>query len=130
MREQGDWESRLDFFLRGVTETAHQGTQAAQNLLRLFANDRGRVEALGRPAATVLRLHTFPQARALTTIPDASRRPGLSQPTITSALGHLQTLGIVRETTGRQRGKVYVYGAFLDLLSEGADPLPRKSAII
>jgi hypothetical protein len=37
----------------------------------------------------------------------------------------LQTLGIVRETTGRQRGKVFVYGAFLDLLSEGTDPLPR-----
>jgi hypothetical protein len=44
---------------------------------------------------------------------------------VTSAIAHLQTLGIVRETTGRQRGKVYVYGAFLDLLSEGTDPLPR-----
>jgi hypothetical protein len=31
----------------------------------------------------------------------------------------------VRETTGRQRGKVFVYGTFLDLLSEGTDPLPR-----
>ncbi len=33
--------------------------------------------------------------------------------------------GIVRETTGRQRGRVFVYGTFLDLLSEGTDPLPR-----
>ena len=125
VREHGAWEPWVAFFLRGVTETARQGIQTAQSLLRLFANDQGRVEQLGRPAATALRLHQFLQRRALTTIPDASRHLGLSQPTVTSAVAHLQTLGIVRETTGRQRGKVYVYGAFLDLLSEGTEPLPR-----
>jgi Fic family protein len=125
VRERGDWEAWLDFFLRGVTETARQGIQTAQSLLRLFGNDRARIEQLGRPAATALRLHQFLQRRALTTIQDASRQLGLSQPTITSALGHLQALGVVRETTGRQRGRVFVYGAFLDLLSEGTDPLPR-----
>lgn len=55
----------------------------------------------------------------------ASRHLGLSQPTVTSGLSHLQALGIVRETTGRQRGRVFIYGAFLDLLNEGTDPLPR-----
>ena len=125
VREHGAWEAWVAFFLRGVTETARQGIQTAQSLIRLIANDRGRVEQLGRPAATALRLHQFFQRRALTTIPDASRHLGLSQPTITSAVAHLQALGIVRETTGRQRGKVYVYGAFLDLLSEGTEPLPR-----
>lgn len=125
VREHGAWEAWVGFFLRGVTETARQGTQTAQNLLRLFSNDRGRVEELGRPAPTALRLHQFLQRRGLTTIPSASRHLGLSQPTVTSAIAHLQALGIVRETTGRQRGKVFVYGAFLDLLSEGTDPLPR-----
>jgi Fic family protein len=125
VREHGAWEQWTKFFLRGVTETAAQGIHTAQSLLRLFANDRARVEALGRPAATALRLHQFLQRRGLTTIPDASRRLGLSQPTITSAIAHLRRLGIVRETTGRQRGKVFIYGAFMDLLSEGTDPLPR-----
>ena len=125
VREHGAWEAWVDFFLRGVTETARQGIQTAQSLLRLFSNDRGRVEQLGRPAATALRLHQFLQRRGLTTIPAASRHLGLSQPTVTSAIAHLQALGIVRETTGRQRGKIFVYGAFLDLLSEGTDPLPR-----
>jgi Fic family protein len=125
VREHGAWEQWTEFFLRGVTETAAQGIRTAQSLLRLFANDRARVEALGRPAATALRLHQFLQRRGLTTIPDASRRLGLSQPTVTSAIAHLRRLGIVRETTGRQRGKVFIYGSFMDLLSEGTDPLPR-----
>jgi Fic family protein len=125
VREHGAWEPWVAFFLRGVTATARQGIQTAQSLLRLFANDRARVEDLGRPAATALRLHQFLQRRGLTTIPDASRRLGLSQPTVTSAIAHLRELGIVRETTGRRRGKVFIYGAFMDLLSEGTDPLPR-----
>ena len=125
VREHGEWEAWVGFFLRGVTETARQGTQTAQSLLRLFGNDRVRIEQLGRPAATAARLHHFLQRRALTTIPDASRHLGLSQPTVTSAIDHLRKLGIVRETTGRRRGKVFVYGGFLDLLSEGTDPLPR-----
>jgi Fic family protein len=125
VREHGAWEPWVGFFLRGVTETAAQGIRTAQSLLRLFANDRARVAALGRPAATALRLHQFLQRRGLTTIPDASRRLGLSQPTVTSAIAHLRKLGIVRETTGRQRGKVFIYGTFMDLLSEGTDPLPR-----
>ena len=125
VRERGDWEAWLDFFLRGVTTTAAQGTHTAQSLLRLFSNDRARIEQLGRPAATVLRLHQLLQRRGLVTIPAASRRLALSQPTVTGALGHLQTLGIARETTGRQRGRVFVYDAFLNLIGEGTDPLPR-----
>jgi Fic family protein len=125
VRLHGAWEAWVGFFLRGVTETARQGIETARSLLRFFGNDRGRIEQLGRPAATALRLHQLLQQRGLTTIPHASRHLGLSQPTITSAIAHLQALGIVHETTGRQRGKVYVYGAFLDLLSEGTEPLPR-----
>jgi Fic family protein len=125
VREHGAWEEWLDFFLQGVIETARLGTQTAQRLLRLFAQDRARVEALGRSANAGLRMLQLLQRRALVTIPDASRQLGLSQPTVTAALAHLQTLGIVRETTGRQRGRVFVYGEFLDLLSEGTDPLPR-----
>ncbi len=125
VREHDAWEPWIAFFLRGVTETARQGIQTAQSLLRLFANDRDRVEDFGRPAATALRLHQFLRRRGLTTIPDASQHLGLSQPTVTSAIAHLRTLGIVRETTGRQRGKVFIYGAYMDLLSEGTDPLPR-----
>jgi Fic family protein len=125
VREDGAWEPWLDFFLQGVNETARQGTMTAQRLLRLFGNDRQRVEQIGRPAATALRLHDLLQRKALTTIPHASRTLGLSQPTVTSGLEHLRTLGIVNEATGRQRGRVFVYTEFMRLLSEGTEPLPR-----
>lgn len=83
--------------------------------------------ALGRldGVASVLRVHQFLQSRPLTSIPAASRELQLSQPTVTKALEHLSTLGVVRETTGRQRGRTFLYGRYLDILNEGTEPLPR-----
>jgi Fic family protein len=51
-------------------------------------------------------------------------RTGLTAPTINASLKDLQRLGIVEEVTGRRRGRVFGYRAYLDILSEGTAPLP------
>ena len=123
VRTKGAWEDWLDFFLSGVIDTTEQEVRAAQRILDLFRDDRLRIERLGRPAASALRLHHALQERPILSIPGAAKRVGLSQPTITVALAHLAKLGIVRETTGRKRRKLYVYDAYLKILSEGAEPI-------
>lgn len=123
VRTKGAWEEWLDFFLLGVIDTTDQAVRAAQGILALFRDDRAHIEKLGRAAASALRLHHAFQERAVLSIPGAAKRVGMSQPTITSALAHLAKLGIVRETTGRKRRKLYVYDAYLKILGEGAEPI-------
>jgi Fic family protein len=41
-------------------------------------------------------------------------------PTVNAAMEQLQKLGIVEEVTGRRRGRVFAYRAYLDILSDGA----------
>jgi Fic family protein len=41
---------------------------------------------------------------------------GLSVPTVNAALGRLEQAGILREVTGRKRGRLFVYDAYLSLL--------------
>jgi len=125
VRTKGAWEEWLDFFLHGVIDTAEQAVHTAQRMLDLFRADRARIEKLGRPAPSALRLHHAFQEMAILSIPGASKRVGLSQPTITAAMANLAKLGIVRETTGRKRRKLYVYDAYLKVLSEGAEPIRR-----
>ncbi len=48
---------------------------------------------------------------------------GLSAPTVGSAFEHLERLGIVRETTGRRRDRLFAYTDYLSILAEGAEPL-------
>lgn len=125
VREQGSWEEWLEFFLEGVAETARQAADTARELLDLFAADRARIERLGRPAASALRLHQLLQQKPITGIPDAARRLGLSAPTVGKSVAHLERLGILREITGKQRRRRYVYGPYLDILARGTEPLPR-----
>lgn len=125
VRETGDWERWLEFFLTGVAEVAVQATEAARKILALFDTDRRSINALGRPAASALRVHQLLQKRPITTIPHAAEMLSLSRPTIASSLAHLQQAGIVHEETGRRRGRIYAYARYLILLEEGTKPSQR-----
>ena len=61
--------------------------------------------------------------RVILGVPQATPRVPLSAPTVRGAFATLQDLGIVVEVTGQQRHRVYAYQAYLDILSEGAQPL-------
>lgn len=123
VREQGAWEEWVQFFLEGVVETAHQATQTARLLLQLFEDDRRRITALGRPAASALRLHELLQKRPILSIPAAAKELGISEPTTQKSLQHLEALGVVKEITGKQRRRLYSYVGYLGLLNQGTDPI-------
>ena len=61
--------------------------------------------------------------RPLWTIPKLKRATGLPVPTVTRAFAALESMKILRETTGRSRGRVFSYDACLKVLSEGTEPL-------
>jgi len=123
VRQQGDWEAWLAFFLEGVAETSTQAVKAAREILTLLETDRRRIETLGRPAASALRVHQLFQKRPILSVPVAARHLGLSIPTIRKSIAHLQDLAILRETTGKQRGRAFAYEAYLAILSRGTEPL-------
>ncbi len=123
MRDTGDWEEWLRFFLEGVRETAEAGARTTRAILELFADDRARVETLGRGAASALRVFGHLQSRPLLSIVRSADELQLAPPTVATALQHLQALGIARELTGRPRHRLFVYGRYLDILNEGVEPI-------
>lgn len=125
VRQTGDWEAWLEFFLEGVIETSKQGVASAGRLIELFAKDKEGINALGRPAGSALRVHGELQKAPLLSVPVAAKKLGISQPTIQKSLDHLQKLGIVREITGKRRHRLYEYTKYLKILDEGTEPLRR-----
>lgn len=124
VRENGAWEAWIEFFLTGVRDTAGQAADTAREIMTLFDTDRAAIETLGRSATSVFRVHDFLQRRPIVTIQAASRELKLSLPTIGKALDHLIALGIVRETTGKRRNRVFAYRKYLAVLDRGTEPLP------
>lgn len=125
VRFTGNWEAWVAFFLKGVTEVAEQGVQTAQRLLRLFDEDQMKIASLGRGAASAARIHAQLQRAPLVSVPDASKSLGISQPTLQRALEQMEQLGIVKEVTGKRRGRLYQYREYLKILDEGTEPLPQ-----
>jgi Fic family protein len=123
VRQEGDWEAWLDFFLEGVEQTSTGAVDTAYRLLELFRGDAEQVQALGRRAPNALRVFDALRQRPIATLPDLAARTGTSYPTAARAVKSLQALGIVREISGRKRERVFAYWAYLDILSEGAEPL-------
>jgi cell filamentation protein, protein adenylyltransferase len=119
VREHGAWEAWLEFFLDGVAQTADQAFETGTRIVDLFKTDRGRIAGAGDRAGSALRMHELLQTSPFITAPKAREQTGLTTPTVNSALGELQRLGIVEEVTGRKRDRVYSYKAFIELLSEG-----------
>ena len=63
------------------------------------------------------------QRSPLLTAAGAAEALGVSLPTVRAAIRALETLGILREQTGRQRDRMYVYSRYLTLLNAGTEPL-------
>jgi Fic family protein len=123
VRLTGDWEAWLRFFFTGVKETADEAARTGHALLELFEEDHKRIEALGRPANSALRVHACLQRDPLASIARITDKVGLTHPTVTSAIGHLEKLGIVRPATEAKYGRLYAYHRYMKILSEGTEPL-------
>jgi Fic family protein len=123
VRETGDWEAWMEFFLRGVKEAADQAVNSARRIRELLDSDRKKIEALGRPAASVLRVFQHAQTSPIFSIQMTVRKTGVSFPTVNASVGHMRKLGVLREITGKRRRRLFVYEAYLKILSEGTEPL-------
>lgn len=125
VRTEGDWEAWIAFFLEGVYETAQQGTESAQQILKLFNQDRDAIQEAKQSTVNMLRLHQLLQKKPIIAIDQACKELSLSFPTVTKAFGALEDLGVIQEITGKQRGRLFVYQQYLDILTAGTEPLPR-----
>jgi Fic family protein len=125
VRETGDWEAWIIFFLTGVIETSNQAVEAARSILQLLNKDRAKIEQLAKSKASALTVHAYLQRHPISKPAKISEACGISLPTALRALSVLEELGIVKEMTGKERYKVFSYQAYLDILSAGTEPLKR-----
>jgi Fic family protein len=117
VREAGDWEGWTAFFLGCVREAADDGVRVATGLHALVARDRARLVADPRATVAAIRLLDALPEHPVVTVPLASGLLGLTGPPTRKAIDLLVGLGVLRETTGRQRDRAYAYHEYLGVLT-------------
>jgi Fic family protein len=111
------WMEWLDFFLQGVRDTANQAARMAGNIDRLFHADREKIERFGRGATSALLVYRYAQANPLFSIKNAAREMEVSFPTASSAVARMTEAGILRESSGKRRDRLFLYESYLDILN-------------
>lgn len=123
VRTHGEWEEWLRFFMEGVLAVSRQSVQTARATLKLFDDDRRRLQGIGRPAGSALQMHDALQKRPILSINKAAELTGLSLTTVSSSLTRMIDLGMVTEITGGLRNRLFSYDPYMELLSEGTEPI-------
>jgi Fic family protein len=124
IRTEGAWEQWLEFFLEGVIEVAESATDTTRRIVQMVERDRQKLHGIGRSSPTALRIHDFLVRYIVMDIPRTARHLELSEPTVSGGVRRLEAVGILREISGRKRGRIYAYDEYLGLLSEGTtEPL-------
>lgn len=120
VRQEGDWEAWVEFFLEGVEETASGAVQTARRLVALFEHDQSALKAKRGSSSLIHALNALRQ-RPVSSIGQVAQLSGLTFPTASKALQTLTEEKIVKELTNRRRNRVFVYDAYLQILNEGGE---------
>jgi len=121
VRKDGDWESWIEYFLTAVKETSEKAISTASKLMKLAEDDRKKIQTVGRSAGSCLRVHQALLQRPIISILKACELTDLWTTSATTAINHLQKLGIVKEITGSKRNRLYKHIKYMDILDEGTD---------
>ena len=119
VRDAGDWEGWLAFFLRGVTEVSAQATDTARRILALREEHRALITAeLGRAAGNGHRVLESLYRRPIVSVADVREITGTTTPAANQLVTRLVDHGVLGEVTGQKRHRRFQYNAYVRLFDE------------
>lgn len=119
VRGKGDFEQWIEFFLKGVVETAESAVETAKAILELQNNHRNLLwqKKISSPLAVGILEKLF--YKPLITIKEISISFEISYQAASTLISQIEAIGILKEITGQKRNKRYIYAEYMNILSEG-----------
>ncbi len=119
VRNSGNYEQWIEFFLKGVSEVSDQAIETARKILELQSNHRNLLwqKKISSPLAVgLLEKLFYTPYMSVTNVAEAF---SISYQAASLLVNQFEKHGILKETTGKKRDKKYVYKQYIDILSEG-----------
>ncbi|HVB00031.1 MAG TPA: Fic family protein [Acidimicrobiales bacterium] len=117
VRLKGEWEEWLGFFLRGIEGTANEAAATAQKIHLMRESHRDALEVAGgtlKDIALLDKLFSQPLINAKW----VSAAIDVTPPTANAIVTRFVKLGLLRETTGGKRNRIFRYDHYLALFDK------------
>lgn len=122
VRDTGDFEGWLGFFLRGVAQVSLEAADTARRILELREQHRRAItDRLGRAAGNGHRVLEHLYERPIMSVADVQQLIGTTFAGANQIVQRLVELGILKEFTGQVRHRRFRYDAYVGLFEGGAD---------
>jgi Fic family protein len=128
VRDEGDWEGWLEFFIRGVAETAEEATEKARAIVELREGHLARIDSADLPM-NARKLLDLLYRRPLVDVPLVRNELGVAFGTANKLIEQLADIKIVREVTGRRRDRVFRFDSYLDFFA-GDEDAPTDASTV
>lgn len=114
VRDSGNWEGWLKFFLRGVYEVAQEAAATARKIVNLKEEHRQLVlSEMGRRSGNAIALLESLYFRPIFTVEHAETITNLSYPNANTLIKDLSNIGLLKEITGQKRNRAFSYAPYL-----------------
>jgi Fic family protein len=113
----GNWEAWLRYFIRAVAEQSRVAEETAHKILGLQRRYRQQAEKESVSAAGFQLLDML-FVNPFVSLPGVSDYLEITWPTAKASVERLVRLGILKEVTGRRRGRIYCAEELLRILAE------------
>lgn len=115
VREKNNLEQWYKFFLVGVIETAKNGIITFDNILQLQKQIDIDIQSLGSRALKARKVIDYLYKRPMITANTVSEVASISMPSSYKLISDLEKLNVLKENTGGQRSRVYVFDNYIKL---------------
>jgi Fic family protein len=117
IREDGDWEGWLAFFLEGVVVASAEAERSIIDVATLITSDRKRLLSSPKAGPIGYRLFELLPLMPRFGVEHVRQRLDTTFPTASAAVKLLEELGILVELTGQKKNRIWSYQAYVELLS-------------
>lgn len=115
VRAANDMEQWIIFFLIGIVETAQHGLRTFKALMALRQEYDAKILTLGSRSKNAQKLLRFMYAEPITNVNRVVEELNMNYPTTNRLLKSLTELGVLTETTGHSRNRLFVLEKYLNL---------------
>jgi len=119
VREQGDYEQWIRFFLTAILESASDSIETIDKLVLLHDRNSSLIQNIGRSAKTALSLFNYLEKNPIIEIKRTAEALGMAFNTVSGTVGKLCEIGILKQTNKAQRNRTFAYEEYLNILRSG-----------
>ncbi len=121
VRNKGNYEQWIKFFLRAVAESAKDAIDTINTLHSLHESNVARIQTLGRARINAEKLFEYIEKNPIIETRKTAEALGLSYNTVSTAIKNLSALSILEESEAGARSKTFAYTAYLSILKKGTE---------